>query len=154
MFFKSCCVCVCLSVAEAPGTVKVTEWQQTYYGTDSGIQSGATTVRSDEEGTEYSNKKFTYATTFTENPAGEKHIIYCMSKLFYCVVTFTHQFTIAFARIHTTQIYFRLFPSKISIENAKISRLVYNTFCLTLFYRGGVSIKYDPCPACEGGHVS
>ncbi|XP_056108708.1 junction plakoglobin a isoform X1 [Rhinichthys klamathensis goyatoka] len=55
--------------SEAPGTVKVTEWQQSYYGTDSGIQSGATTVRSDENGTEYSNKKFTYTTTFTENPA-------------------------------------------------------------------------------------
>lgn len=71
--FKSCCVYVCVSVAEAPGAVKVTEWQQSYYGTDSGIQSGATTVRSDEEGTEYSTKKFTYTTTITENPAGKKH---------------------------------------------------------------------------------
>uniref|UniRef100_A0A671PHS0 Junction plakoglobin-like n=1 Tax=Sinocyclocheilus anshuiensis TaxID=1608454 RepID=A0A671PHS0_9TELE len=35
---------MCVSVAEAPGTVKVSEWQQSYYGTDSGIQSGATTV--------------------------------------------------------------------------------------------------------------
>lgn len=73
---KSCCVYVCVSVAEAPGSVKVTEWQQSYYGTDSGIQSGATTVRSDEEGTEYSTKKFTYTTTITENPAGKKHHIY------------------------------------------------------------------------------
>ncbi|XP_067288123.1 junction plakoglobin a [Pseudorasbora parva] len=55
--------------SEAPGTVKVTEWQQSYYGTDSGIQSGATTVRSDEDGAEYSTKKITYSTTFTENPA-------------------------------------------------------------------------------------
>uniref|UniRef100_A0A673JUC5 Junction plakoglobin-like n=1 Tax=Sinocyclocheilus rhinocerous TaxID=307959 RepID=A0A673JUC5_9TELE len=36
---------MCVSVAEAPGTVKVSEWQQSYYGTDSGIQSGATTHR-------------------------------------------------------------------------------------------------------------
>uniref|UniRef100_A0A9J8C7D8 Junction plakoglobin a n=1 Tax=Cyprinus carpio carpio TaxID=630221 RepID=A0A9J8C7D8_CYPCA len=60
---------MCASVAEAPGTVKVTEWQQSYYGTDSGIQSGATTVRSDEGGREFSTKNFTYSTTFTENPA-------------------------------------------------------------------------------------
>uniref|UniRef100_A0A673J715 Junction plakoglobin a n=1 Tax=Sinocyclocheilus rhinocerous TaxID=307959 RepID=A0A673J715_9TELE len=58
-----------IHLAEAPGTVKVTEWQQSYYGTDSGIQSGATTVRSDKDGTEYSTKKFSYSTTFTENPA-------------------------------------------------------------------------------------
>uniref|UniRef100_A0A8C1TKA0 Junction plakoglobin-like n=1 Tax=Cyprinus carpio TaxID=7962 RepID=A0A8C1TKA0_CYPCA len=64
-------LCMCASVAEAPGTVKVTEWQQSYYGTDSGIQSGATTVRSDEGGREFSTKNFTYSTTFTENPAGE-----------------------------------------------------------------------------------
>ncbi|XP_059385203.1 junction plakoglobin-like [Carassius carassius] len=55
--------------AEAPGSVKVTEWQQSYYGTDSGIQSGATTVRSDQGGREYSSKDFTYSATFTENPA-------------------------------------------------------------------------------------
>uniref|UniRef100_A0A671PM26 Junction plakoglobin-like n=1 Tax=Sinocyclocheilus anshuiensis TaxID=1608454 RepID=A0A671PM26_9TELE len=60
---------MCVSVAEAPGTVKVSEWQQSYYGTDSGIQSGATTVRSDEDGAQYSTKKFSYTTTFTENPA-------------------------------------------------------------------------------------
>ncbi|XP_048028493.1 junction plakoglobin a [Megalobrama amblycephala] len=58
-----------MHLAEAPGAVKVTEWQQSYYGTDSGIQSGATTVRSDEDGTEYSTKKITYTTTITENPA-------------------------------------------------------------------------------------
>lgn len=67
---------MCVSVAEAPGSVKVTEWQQSYYGTDSGIQSGATTVRSDEGGREFSTKNFTYSTTFTENPAGEAHITY------------------------------------------------------------------------------
>ncbi|XP_059394157.1 junction plakoglobin-like [Carassius carassius] len=58
-----------MHMAEAPGSMKVTEWQQSYYGTDSGIQSGAATVRSDEDGTEYSSKKFTYSATFTENPA-------------------------------------------------------------------------------------
>ncbi|XP_016104009.1 junction plakoglobin-like [Sinocyclocheilus grahami] len=58
-----------IHLAEAPGAVKVTEWQQSYYGTDSGIQSGATTVRSDKDGTEYSTKKFSYSTTFSENPA-------------------------------------------------------------------------------------
>lgn len=66
--------CICASVAEAPGSVKVTEWQQSYYGTDSGIQSGATTVRSDQDGREYSNKNFTYSATFTENPAGEEPV--------------------------------------------------------------------------------
>ncbi|XP_051529140.1 junction plakoglobin-like [Myxocyprinus asiaticus] len=58
-----------MHMTEPAGTVKVTEWQQSYYGTDSGIQSGATTVRSDDDGTEYSTKKFTYTSTFTENPA-------------------------------------------------------------------------------------
>lgn len=37
--------------------VKVAEWQQTYYASDSGIQSGATTVRDDESSTEYSGRK-------------------------------------------------------------------------------------------------
>ncbi len=63
-------VYVCVSVAESPGAAKVEAWQHTYYGTDSGIQSGATTVRSDEDGTGYSTKKITYSTTITETPAG------------------------------------------------------------------------------------
>lgn len=112
---KSCCVCV--SVAEAPGAMKVTEWQQSYYGTDSGIQSGATTVRSDEDGTEYSTKKITYTTTFTENPAG-KNIICCTSRLFYDVAVFPYQCNRLGQDPHYA-IYFRLFPSKISRENAK-----------------------------------
>lgn len=37
--------------------MKVAEWQQTYYASDSGIQSGATTVRDDESSTEYSGRK-------------------------------------------------------------------------------------------------
>uniref|UniRef100_A0AAY4CP30 Junction plakoglobin n=1 Tax=Denticeps clupeoides TaxID=299321 RepID=A0AAY4CP30_9TELE len=48
---------------EAESTVKVAEWQQTYYSSDSGIQSGATTVR-DDEGSECSGKKYT---TVVEN---------------------------------------------------------------------------------------
>lgn len=64
-------VCV---VGEHDGVMKVTDWQKTYYAADSGIQSGATTVRADDDGTEYS-KKYTYTsttTTVTEDPAGEK----------------------------------------------------------------------------------
>ena len=45
------------AVSEADSMVKVAEWQQTYYASDSGIQSGATTVRDDESSTEYSGSK-------------------------------------------------------------------------------------------------
>lgn len=60
-----CSRCVLFSaVSEADSVVKVAEWQQTYYATDSGIQSGATTVQDDESSTEYSgNKKYTNSTT-------------------------------------------------------------------------------------------
>ncbi|XP_023990777.1 junction plakoglobin [Salvelinus sp. IW2-2015] len=53
------------------GRVKVKEWQQTYYAGDSGIQSGATTVRTDDDGTEYSTKQYSTITTtvVSENPA-------------------------------------------------------------------------------------
>lgn len=48
--------------------VKVAEWQQTYYASDSGIQSGATTVRDDESSTEYSSsRKYTGSTTTSTN---------------------------------------------------------------------------------------
>ncbi|XP_048871074.1 junction plakoglobin-like [Brienomyrus brachyistius] len=59
-----------LKMGEAEGAMKVTEWQQTYYTADSGIQSGATTVRGlmDDDPTDYS-KKFTLTTTVTETPA-------------------------------------------------------------------------------------
>ncbi|XP_062868676.1 junction plakoglobin a [Trichomycterus rosablanca] len=46
---------------------KVSEWQSTYYATDSGIQSGATTVRTDD-GSNF-HKKYTLTTTGKENPA-------------------------------------------------------------------------------------
>lgn len=45
------------AVSEADSVVKVAEWQQTYYASDSGIQSGATTVLDDESSTEYSGRK-------------------------------------------------------------------------------------------------
>uniref|UniRef100_A0A8C7IZ98 Junction plakoglobin a n=1 Tax=Oncorhynchus kisutch TaxID=8019 RepID=A0A8C7IZ98_ONCKI len=59
----------CLSAPS--GRVKVKEWQQTYYAGDSGIQSGATTVRTDDDGTEYSTKQYSTVTTtvVSENPA-------------------------------------------------------------------------------------
>lgn len=58
-----------MQMGEREGVLKVTEWQKSYYAGDSGIQSGATTVRSDDDGTEYSSKKYTFTTTVTENPA-------------------------------------------------------------------------------------
>ncbi|KAF4083449.1 hypothetical protein AMELA_G00141180 [Ameiurus melas] len=57
-----------MQMGERDGAVKVTEWQKSYYTTDSGIQSRATTVRGDDDGTEY-NKKYTYTSTVTEHPA-------------------------------------------------------------------------------------
>ncbi|KAF6739073.1 Junction plakoglobin [Oryzias melastigma] len=47
------------------GSVKVTEWQQTMYGLDSGIQSGATTVR-DDDGDFTSSRHYTTTTTVTQ----------------------------------------------------------------------------------------
>ncbi|RVE75755.1 hypothetical protein OJAV_G00001970 [Oryzias javanicus] len=47
------------------GAVKVTEWQQTMYGLDSGIQSGATTVR-DDDGDFTSSRHYTMTTTVTQ----------------------------------------------------------------------------------------
>ena len=63
------------AVTEADSVVKVAEWQQTYYASDSGIQSGATTVLDDESSTEYSGrKKYTgtanSTTTATAPPGG------------------------------------------------------------------------------------
>ncbi|MEQ2250759.1 hypothetical protein ILYODFUR_004141 [Ilyodon furcidens] len=57
------------------GTVKVQEWQQTIYGLDSGIQSGATTIR-DEDGEYTSSKNYIKTTTITrEEPALESQYI-------------------------------------------------------------------------------
>lgn len=49
--------------------VKVTEWQQTMYGLDSGIQSGATTVRDDDR--EYTTSKHYTMTTVTREEPGK-----------------------------------------------------------------------------------
>lgn len=60
------------AVTEADSVVKVAEWQQTYYASDSGIQSGATTVQDDENSTEYSGRKKyngSTATSCTAAPA-------------------------------------------------------------------------------------
>ncbi|XP_029368143.1 junction plakoglobin a isoform X1 [Echeneis naucrates] len=46
------------------GVVKVEEWQRTMYGVDSGIQSGATTVR-DDDGEFTTSKHYTVTTTVT-----------------------------------------------------------------------------------------
>ncbi|MED6273866.1 hypothetical protein CHARACLAT_010701 [Characodon lateralis] len=57
------------------GMVKVQEWQQTIYGLDSGIQSGATTIR-DEDGEYKSSKNYIKTTTITrEEPALESQYI-------------------------------------------------------------------------------
>lgn len=44
-------------MSEADSMIKVAEWQQTYYASDSGIHSGATTVRDDESSINYSGRK-------------------------------------------------------------------------------------------------
>ncbi|XP_034544825.1 junction plakoglobin a [Notolabrus celidotus] len=49
------------------GITKVTEWQETRYGIDSGIQSGANTIR-DEDGDFITTKNYTYTTVTTEQP--------------------------------------------------------------------------------------
>lgn len=51
------------------GVVKVAEWQQTMYGLDSGIQSGATTVR-DDDGEYTTSKHYTVTTTVTREQPG------------------------------------------------------------------------------------
>lgn len=50
--------------------VKVAEWQQTMYGLDSGIQSGATTVR-DDDGEFITSKHYTMSTTVTREEPGK-----------------------------------------------------------------------------------
>ncbi|XP_030586380.1 junction plakoglobin-like [Archocentrus centrarchus] len=49
------------------GPVKVAEWQQTMYGLDSGIQSGATTVR-DDDGEYTVTKQYTMTSTVAMDP--------------------------------------------------------------------------------------
>lgn len=60
------------TVSEADSMMKVAEWQQTYYTSDSGIHSGATTVRDDVSNTDFSGrKKYTSSTMTTPVPAGK-----------------------------------------------------------------------------------
>ncbi|XP_068192116.1 junction plakoglobin-like [Antennarius striatus] len=57
-----------MQMNEADSVMKVAEWQQTYYASDSGIQSGATTVQDDESSTEYSGcKKYIGSITTSTN---------------------------------------------------------------------------------------
>ncbi|TNN71252.1 Junction plakoglobin [Liparis tanakae] len=56
------------------GMAKVEQWQQTMYGMDSGIQSGATTVRDDDGGDFATSKHYTMTTTVTtEKPDVDAH---------------------------------------------------------------------------------
>lgn len=65
-------ISLCSAVGEMKsGTVKVEEWQQTMYGLDSGIQSGANTIRDDDD--MLTSRHYTMTTTVTrENPGGSK----------------------------------------------------------------------------------
>ncbi|XP_061844304.1 junction plakoglobin isoform X2 [Nerophis lumbriciformis] len=54
------------------GVTKVTEWQETMYGFDSGIQSGANTVRDD--GGDLTSKQYTMTTVTTE-PADSQYVL-------------------------------------------------------------------------------
>lgn len=62
----------CTAVGEPDnGVAKVTQWQHTMYGIDSGINSGATTVRDDNS--EYTtSKNYTMSTTVTREEPGKK----------------------------------------------------------------------------------
>lgn len=62
---------LCSAVGEPDsGMVKVAEWQQTMYSVDSGIQSGATTVR-DDDGDYTTSKHYTMTTTVTQEAPGK-----------------------------------------------------------------------------------
>ncbi|XP_049575800.1 junction plakoglobin a [Syngnathus scovelli] len=56
------------------GVTKVTEWQETRYGYDSGIQSGANTVR-DDDGDLTTSKQYTVTTTVTTEPADSQYVL-------------------------------------------------------------------------------
>lgn len=62
---------LCFSVSEMDsGMVKVKEWNQSYYGHDSGIQSGATTIR-DDDGDYKTTTRYVTTTTVTKEQPGE-----------------------------------------------------------------------------------
>lgn len=50
------------------GSVRVKEWQQTMYGLDSGIQSGANTIRDDDE--ILTSRHYTMTTTVMKDEPG------------------------------------------------------------------------------------
>lgn len=61
---------MCFLVGEMDSGIKrVKEWQQTTYGLDSGIQSGATTIRDDDG--EYTTTRYVKTTTVTREEPGE-----------------------------------------------------------------------------------
>lgn len=63
--------CGVFSVSEMDsGMVKVKEWNQSYYGHDSGIQSGATTIR-DDDGDYKTTTRYVTTTTVTKEQPGE-----------------------------------------------------------------------------------
>lgn len=66
-----------LSVGEMDrGRVKVQEWQETMYGLDSGIQSGATTYR-DDDGEYTTSTRYVKTTTISREEPGEaKNLTY------------------------------------------------------------------------------
>lgn len=69
-------------MSEAEGAVKVEEWQQTFYASDSGIQSGATTIRDEEESESF--KKYSVSAGAVENATGNVFSL----KVFLCRPTF------------------------------------------------------------------
>lgn len=61
----------CVAVGECDsGMAKVAEWQHTMYGLDSGINSGATTVR-DDDGEYTTSKHYTMTTTVAREEPGK-----------------------------------------------------------------------------------
>ncbi|XP_060922715.1 junction plakoglobin a [Limanda limanda] len=56
-----------MQMGDLDGMVKVAKWQDTMYGIDSGIQSGANTVK-DEDGDYTTSKHYTMTTTVTSEP--------------------------------------------------------------------------------------
>ncbi|XP_061625812.1 junction plakoglobin a [Phyllopteryx taeniolatus] len=56
------------------GVTKVKEWQETRYGIDSGIESGANTIR-DDDGDFSTSKQYTMTTTVTTEPADSQYVL-------------------------------------------------------------------------------
>ncbi|XP_062388449.1 junction plakoglobin [Sardina pilchardus] len=67
-----------MQMSEAESSVKVAEWQQTYYASDSGIQSGATTVRDDEESE--CSKKYTVSSATAVESTSDMDAQYTLTR--------------------------------------------------------------------------